>query len=105
MQACSVEKQDKAFTIINKNMGKEGEVIMEENKEKIKKFLSRFFRKRELKDDEDIFELGFVNSLFSMQLVLFIEKEFGIVIGNNDLDLNNFRTINSITGLIEKKAS
>lgn len=78
---------------------------MEENKEKVKRFISRFFRKRELKDDEDIFELGFVNSLFSMQLVLFIEKEFGIVIGNNDLDLNNFRTINSITGLIEKKAS
>lgn len=78
---------------------------MEENKEKVKRFISRFFRKRELKDDEDIFELGFVNSLFSMQLVLFIEKEFGIVIGNNDLDLNNFRTINSITGLIGKKAS
>ncbi len=79
--------------------------MMEENKEKVKKFLSRFFKKRELTDDEDIFELGFVNSLFSMQLVLFIEKEFGILIENTDLDFNNFRTINSITGLIEKKAS
>lgn len=78
---------------------------MEENKEKVKKFLSRFFKKHELADEEDIFELGFVNSLFSMQLVLFIEKEFGIVIDNKDLELNNFRTINSITKLIDKKAS
>ena len=27
--------------------------------------------------DEDIFALGFVNSLLAMQLVLFVEKEFG----------------------------
>ena len=78
---------------------------MQDKKETVKKFLSRFFKKHELADDEDIFELGFVNSLFSMQLVLFIEKEFGIVIDNRDLDLDNFRTINSIAGLIEKKAS
>ncbi|HEX2927569.1 MAG TPA: phosphopantetheine-binding protein [Ruminiclostridium sp.] len=78
---------------------------MEENKERVRKFISRFFKKHELSDDEDIFDLGFVNSLFSMQLVLFIEKEFGIVIDNKDLDLNNFRTINSIAGLVEKKAS
>lgn len=76
---------------------------MEENKVKIRKFLSRFFRKHELQDDEDIFSLGFVNSLFAMQLVMFIEKEFGIRIENNDLDLKNFSSINSINQLIEGK--
>ena len=70
---------------------------------KIRKFLERFFRKHELQDDEDIFALGFVNSLFSMQLVMFIEKEFNIRIENTDLDLNNFRTINSITELVQSK--
>lgn len=72
-------------------------------KEKIKKFLSRFFRNHEISDDEDIFELGFINSLFAMQLVIFIEKEFGIVIGNEDLELDNFRTINSIVNLINSR--
>lgn len=76
-----------------------------ENKEKVKKFLGRFFKKHEIKDEDDIFELGFVNSLFAMQLVMFIEKEFGITIGNEDLDLKNFRTINSIVSFIEDKMS
>jgi len=76
---------------------------MEEDKIKIRKFLSRFFRKRELQDDEDIFSLGFVNSLFAMQLVMFIEKEFGIHVDNTDMDLKNFSSINSINQLIQGK--
>ena len=76
---------------------------MEEDKIKIRKFLSRFFRKRDLLDDEDIFSLGFVNSLFAMQLVMFIEKEFGIQVSNDDMDLKNFSSINSISQLIQDK--
>lgn len=78
---------------------------MEEIKTKVRAFLGRYFRKHELQDDEDIFALGFVNSLFAMQLVMFLEKEFGIRIDNKDLDLNNFRTINTIAGLIESKSA
>ncbi len=76
---------------------------MNEIKVKVRSFISRFFRKHEIQDDEAIFELGFVNSLFAMQLVLFLEKEFSIRIDNNDLDLNHFRTINSIAELVENK--
>jgi methoxymalonate biosynthesis acyl carrier protein len=76
---------------------------MNEMKQKIKEFLSRFFRSHDLKDDEDIFALGFVNSLLAMQLVAFVEKEFGISVNDEDLDLDNFRSINSIAKLIEKK--
>jgi acyl carrier protein len=78
---------------------------MDEGKVKIRGFLSRFFRKRELEDGEDIFELGFVNSLFAMQLVMFLEKEFSIRVDNKDLDMNNFRTINSISEFIAKKTA
>ncbi|GAA0709979.1 hypothetical protein GCM10008904_21280 [Paraclostridium ghonii] len=74
-----------------------------EIKSKVKAFLSRFFRNYDIQDDEDIFSLGFVNSLFAMQLVLFLEKEFDIKIENTDIDLENFKTINSIIDLIEKK--
>ncbi|NLL07032.1 MAG: acyl carrier protein [Clostridiaceae bacterium] len=76
---------------------------MEEIKGKIKVFLSRFFRKHELGDDENIFELGFVNSLFAMQLIMFLEKEFSIRVENKDMDLNNFKTINSTVSFIESK--
>lgn len=76
---------------------------MEDEKIKIHAFLKRFFRKRDICDDEDIFTLGFVNSLFAMQLVMFLEKEFSLKVDNKDLDLNNFRTINSMVRLIEQK--
>ncbi|GAB1541396.1 hypothetical protein NUACC21_40670 [Scytonema sp. NUACC21] len=78
---------------------------MQEIQTKIKGFLSRFFRNYDLQLDEDIFSLGFVNSMFAMQLVLFLEQEFQITIENEDLDFANFRTINAMTRLIESKTT
>lgn len=69
---------------------------------KIRVFLDRFFQ-AEIKDDQDFFALGLVNSLFAMQLVLFVEKEFSIAVNDDDLDIDNFRTINAIARLIENK--
>ena len=74
-------------------------------KAEIRQFLARFFQNYDLKDDEDIFALGFVNSLFAMQLVLFVERTFNITIDNEDLDIDNFRTINALTSLIQRKTT
>lgn len=71
--------------------------------QKVSKFLTRFFRKYELVGDEDIFSLGFVNSLFATQLIMFLEKEFDITVEPEDMDLNNFRTINAIVEFVESK--
>ena len=70
---------------------------------KIKAFLGKYFRHLELQDDQDFFALGFVNSLFAMQLVLFVEKELGVPISNEDLDIENFRSINAILRLVQRK--
>lgn len=70
---------------------------------RIKAFLSRFFRQHDLQPDEDIFALGFVNSLLAMQLVNFVEKEFGVTIEDEDLDLANFRTLAAIDALVVRK--
>ena len=76
---------------------------MDYRKDKIKQFLSKLMRNHDLKDDDDIFALGFINSLAALQLVNFLEKEFSITIEDEDLDLNNFRTLNSMDGLLERK--
>ena len=76
---------------------------MDQNQQKIKDFLSRFFKNHELQPEEDIFALGFVNSLLAMQLVAFVEKEFGVRVEDEDLDLDNFRSIQAISNLIAKK--
>jgi len=76
---------------------------METERARIRTFLSSKVRNHELCDDDDIFAMGFVNSLFAMQLVMFLEKEFGITIENEDLELENFQTVNAVVNLIERK--
>ena len=70
---------------------------------RIRTFLARYIRERDLRDDEDIFATGSVNSLFAMQLVLFIEKEFGITIGNQDLEIASFRSVDAMAALVRRK--
>ena len=72
---------------------------------KTRAFLQKHFQNIELTDDQDIFALGFVNSLFAMQLVLFVEKEFGLQIEDEDLDIDNFRSLNAIAALVERKST
>jgi acyl carrier protein len=69
----------------------------------MRSFLSKFIHNHELKDDEDIFAAGFVNSMFAMQLVQFIEHQFGFAIESEDLELDNFRSIEAMTRFIERK--
>jgi acyl carrier protein len=71
----------------------------------IRNFLSRSFAGRDVADQDDIFALGFANSLFAMQLVAFIEKEFGIDIDSEDLEMDNFRTIQAMSALVARKKS
>ncbi len=78
---------------------------MEDIRTKTKAFIARFFQNIDLEDDQDIFALGFVNSLFAMQLVLFVENEFAVAVEDADLDIDNFRTINAIVSLIERKTA
>lgn len=56
-------------------------------------------------DDDNYFKLGFVNSLFAMKLVNFVEQKFGIEVENEDMDLKNFSTVNSLMALIDKKVN
>ena len=77
--------------------------MLETIQSKLHAFIAQFFTSVELQDDEDIFALGFINSLFAMQLVLFVENEYGITVESEDLDIANFRSINAIAQLVERK--
>jgi methoxymalonate biosynthesis acyl carrier protein len=70
---------------------------------KIKNFLQRYVGEKELEYDEEIFSSGLINSLFAMQLVLFLEKEFKLKVENKDLDLKNFRTLGTIAEFVSSK--
>jgi acyl carrier protein len=76
---------------------------LDETGAKIRQFLSRYCRHHDFRDEDDIFALGFINSVLAMQLVLFVEQEFSVRVENEDLDLDNFRSIASIAGLVVRK--
>lgn len=74
--------------------------------EEIGKSVSRFLAtqlRADLGPDDPIFGSGLANSLFAMQLVLFVESEFGIAVENEDLELSNFETVGAIAGLVARK--
>jgi methoxymalonate biosynthesis acyl carrier protein len=73
------------------------------DKESIKAFVAQVTRGHRVSDDDDIFASGFVNSLFAMQLVMFVEKKFAVSVEDDDLEIQNFRSINAIVDLIERK--
>jgi methoxymalonate biosynthesis acyl carrier protein len=66
------------------------------------RFVAKHLR-TELGPDDPIFGSGLANSLFSMQLVLFVEREFAISVLNEDLEMSNFETIGSIARLVAHK--
>lgn len=76
-----------------------------EIKQELQAFFKRSIPKHEVTEDEDIFVAGYVSSLFVMQMVLFCEKTFDITFSNQDLDIENFRTMNSVARLIEQRKS
>ena len=78
-----------------------------ELKEKIRKFIESnlvvFEDEADFNDDDNIFEMGFVNSLFAMKLVSYIEEDFGVQVDNDDLEISNFNSVDRIVEFIQGK--
>ncbi|MCP4178784.1 MAG: acyl carrier protein [bacterium] len=79
--------------------------ITEEIKRYIESNMVTFDDELELSYDVDIFKNGFVNSLFAMKLISFVEKEYEIQVENDELNLENFSSINQIVEFINTKKS
>lgn len=69
----------------------------------VRKFVGKYVSEPEIDSDLDLFSTGLVNSLYAMQLVLFVEKEYGIQVANDDLDYENFKSVNAIVSFINAR--
>ena len=69
----------------------------------VREFLETYIPDSDFTDDDDIFELGLVNSLMAMQLVMFLEKQYGLKLAGDDLDFANFRSVSKISALVGSK--
>lgn len=67
--------------------------------------IMKFFNEKGINDiqnDTDLFKGGYVNSLFALEIVMFLEKEFKIKIKNKDITEKNFKTIDAMAAVVEK---
>ncbi|HBN85083.1 MAG TPA: D-alanyl carrier protein [Clostridiales bacterium] len=75
---------------------------MDDIKQKVRSFLSKNKSTEQIKDDDDLFEKGFVDSLFSLQLIMYLEKEFRLRIKNKDINEDNFCSIDKIAETVTR---
>jgi methoxymalonate biosynthesis acyl carrier protein len=76
---------------------------MDENKARIRNYFGRFFQISQLQDSDDIFAAGYATSLFAMQLIAWLEKEFDLAVEDEDLQIGNFNSVGAIAEFIRSK--
>ena len=52
--------------------------------------------------DTELLSSRHINSLFALQIVMFVEKEFGIKLGRKEISTENFHSINAIAALVDR---
>ncbi|HEY6122368.1 MAG TPA: acyl carrier protein [Pyrinomonadaceae bacterium] len=72
-------------------------------KQTVRSFLLSSINIPELTDEDNLFDLGIVNSLFAVQLMTFIEKTFALEVEMEDLDIGNFKSLNAAAAFVMKK--
>ena len=81
---------------------------MTEVEKTIRKFVVEelMFQKDEsvLKTDDSLLEKRVIDSAGMLELVSFLEKQYGIAIGRTDIVPENFETIQSISKLVDAKS-
>lgn len=75
--------------------------------QQIKRAIVQFFNDHlpniALAEPDNIFQLGLVDSLFALQIVMFVESAFGIACADEDLELRNFCSIENLLRFIVDK--
>lgn len=60
---------------------------------------------RDVPEDEPIIENGVLTSLQTVELVMFLEDRFGIMVEDEELDEENFGSVNAIAALVTGKTA
>jgi acyl carrier protein len=80
-----------------------------DNRTKIEKFIIDELltgnRAVKIDPDESLIQTGILDSLSLLRMVSFIEEEFGIVVEDDELNLDNLESFNKIINLIERKTN
>ena len=56
-----------------------------------------------LSNDDDLLDMGILDSMAIMQLVAHLEAQYGITIPTEEIDPANFESINSLVAFIDRQ--
>ncbi len=72
----------------------------------IREFILKQFplaRQKQIGDDDSLLEDGIIDSLGTLDVVMFIEDRFGLVLEDSDLLSDNFESIARLTSFVDNK--
>lgn len=76
-------------------------------KEQIRAFVAENFlfsaNGFDLSDDASFLDEGVVDSTGTLELVMFVEETFGIEVGDNEIEPENFDSVNKLAAYIARK--
>ena len=76
-------------------------------KEQIKALLAENFLFNpdgfDLSDDASFLDEGVVDSTGTLELVMFVEETFGIEVGDNEIEPENFDSVNKLAAYVARK--
>ncbi len=71
-----------------------------------KEILLNFFEKEKkingIDENTDLFKEGHVNSLFALEMVVFLEKTFSLKIPRKEMNKANFTSVGAMAALVER---
>jgi acyl carrier protein len=62
-------------------------------------------RSKNIRDDDRLLDLGIIDSMGVLDLVAFLEGEFGILMTDEELTQENFQTTSRLAALVQEKMS
>lgn len=72
-----------------------------DTRERIYNFFVKNNRADGLSYDTELLKSRHINSLFALQIVMFVEKEFKIKLAKKEISMENFHSINAIAALVD----
>ena len=73
-----------------------------DTRERIYNFFVQKKRADGLDYDTELLRSRHINSLFALEIVRFVEKEFSVKLPRKEISEENFHTINAIAALVER---
>jgi len=71
-------------------------------REEVEKYITKLTNENEIDHAQNLFESGFLSSLDVLDLLSFIENTYNITVSDDDLEIDNFGSIDNMVKYIEK---